>query len=125
MARFEAAKLKAAWHVELFCKVYRYQMAHGRHFLHEHPWSARSWEIKCVDELLHDERVAVIKNHMCRFGMTSRIGRDPNDVGPVKKPTGFMTTSWCIRDELDKRCHVGLDHQRVPLVERRAAAAPV
>ena len=125
MARFEAAKQKAVRHFEFCCKVYRHQMANGRHVLHEHPWSARSWALECVDDLGHDERVALVQSHMCRLGMTSRIGRDPDEVDPVKKPTGFMTTSWCIRDELDRRCHIGLNHQHVPLVEGRAAAAQV
>ena len=57
--------------------------------------------------------------------MESRVGKDPEVRGPVKKPTGFMTSSWCLRDELDRRCSPDLNHYHVPLVEGRAAAAQV
>ena len=93
--------------------------------MHEHPWSARSWALECIEDLLNDGRVHCVQTHMCRFGMESRIGSDSNVKGPVKKPTGFMTSSWCIRDELDRRCSPELNHTHVPLVEGRAAAAQV
>ena len=96
MARFEAAKLKGVRQGMMLQGV-SIKMAHGRHLLHEHPWSARSWSIGCVDDSLNDDRVAVVQSHMCGSRTTSRIGRDLNEVGPVAKPTGFVTTSWCNR----------------------------
>ena len=42
MAKFDEEKRKAKIHVEFCCTPYMEQLRHGRHFLHEHPWSARS-----------------------------------------------------------------------------------
>ena len=44
-------------------------------------------------------------------------------MGLVKKPTGFMTSSRHIANELDKSCDGG--HAHVPLMAGRAAAAQV
>ena len=44
-------------------------------------------------------------------------------MGLVKKPTGFMSSSRCMIEELDKKCNGGHDH--VPLVGGRAAGAAV
>ena len=43
--------------------------------------------------------------------------------GLVKKPTGFRSSSRCVRQELNKKC-IG-DHSHVPLVGGRAAGAQV
>ena len=43
--------------------------------------------------------------------------------GPVKKPTGFMTSSRCISEELDRKCDNS--HQHIPLVGGRAAGAAI
>ena len=125
MKKFEEQKAKATRHIEFCCELYRYQLSQRRHFLHEHPWSARSWKLSCIEDLLIDSRVLLAHGDMCRFGMTSHIDKPSGERGPVKKPTGFMTSSWCIYDELDKRCHAGLGHVHVPLVAGRASAAQV
>ena len=57
--------------------------------------------------------------------MESRVGKDESLKGPVKKPTGFMTLSWCLYDELNRQCRPDLEHVHVPLMEGRAAAAQV
>ena len=44
-------------------------------------------------------------------------------MGLVKKPTGFMTSSKCLIDELNKKCDGGSDH--VPLIAGRAAGAAI
>ena len=36
-----------------------------------------------------------------------------------------MTSSWCLKDELDRRCGPEMKHEHVPLMEGRAAAAQV
>ena len=122
-ARFDAEKDKAIKHVEFCCALYKHQIKQGRHFLHEHPWTARSWRLPCVDELLKHPSVAIAQGHMYQFRMTSHIDRRGGEVGLVKKPTGFMTSSQFLLRELDKKCPGG--HQHVPLVGGRAAAAQV
>ena len=42
LEKHEVEKAKAVRHTEFGCSLYRYQLEHGRHFLHEHPWTARS-----------------------------------------------------------------------------------
>ena len=41
-AKFDIEEDKAIKHVEFCCALYKYQVKQGRHFLHEHPWTARS-----------------------------------------------------------------------------------
>eukprot|EP00969_Alexandrium_andersonii_P230626 10184700-Alexandrium_andersonii.AAC.1 len=42
--------------LDLAWEVYRFQLAGGRHFLHEHPAGARSWQEPCVARLFADAR---------------------------------------------------------------------
>ena len=93
--------------------------------MHERPWPARCWSLKCIDRLLNDDRVMIAQGHMNRFGMTSHVDRPGGLAGPVKKPTGFMTSSLCIYDELNKRCDSSLGREHVALIAGRAAAAQV
>ena len=65
----------------------------------------------------------VAQGHMCEFGMTNYVEKLGGEQGPVKKPMGFMTSSWCICDELSKRCDPSQGHQHMPLVAGSAAAA--
>lgn len=60
---------KAKAHVKFCCDLYAYQMKVGRHFLHEHPWSASSWKLWQVDALASNPLVHVVKSDFCRFGM--------------------------------------------------------
>ncbi len=73
MARFDEEKRKAKIHVEFCCFLYREQLQQGRHFLHEHPWSARSWALPCVHEVPSHPSVELLQGHMCRFRMTTHI----------------------------------------------------
>ena len=97
MAKFQEEKRKAIGHIEFCVELYKYQLAHGRHFLHEHPWSARSWSLPCVTELMSHPAVEIVQGHMCRFRMTTHIEHKDGERGLVKKPTGFLSSSRCIR----------------------------
>lgn len=121
MANFEAGKKAATKHIEFCILIYRHQINHGRHFLHEHPWGANSWKLPRVESLLQDKRVGVVEGHMCRFDMTSHVDAKEGSRGLVKKPTGFMSSSKYILDKLDRRC-TG-DHDHVHLMGGRAVAA--
>ena len=122
--KFELNRQKAVRHIEFCCRLYKLQMAAGRYFLHEHPWTARSWELEAMKSLLSDPRVKRAKTHMCQFGMTSRRGGVGSEQGPVKKPTGFASNSFEILQGLAKECS-DKDHQHVPLMGGRAAAAAI
>ena len=121
--KFNAEKAKAIKHIEFCCALYRYQLQQGRHFVHEHPWTARSWALPCVQKLLDHPSVEVTQAHMCRFMMTTHVDKKDGEVGLVKKPTGFMTSSHCILKQLDRKCTE--DHVHVPLMGGRAAGAAI
>ena len=114
---------EAKEHVRFCCAIYRHQLRMGRHFLHEHPWMAKSWELDCIKNLLEDERVLMTRTDMCRFGMRTTFAKPEEGTGPAKKPTGFMGSSWCIADELARQCEGG--HKHAPLMggERTSKAA--
>ena len=69
------------------------------------------------------EDVPRVQTLMCQFGTTSRIGGIGSELGPVLKPTGFMTSSPCIAREFARLCP--RDHVEVPLVGGRAAGAAI
>ena len=123
MAKFEEAKAEAVEHVEFCAQIYRYQLKNGRHFVHEHPLLAKSWKLDCMVDLVNDVRTYFVETHMCRFGMHSHIGSRSGDHGWVKKPTGFLTSSRHVAEQLDRRCLGNHDH--VQLVGGRASGAQV
>ena len=69
LQNFEAEREKAKQHVNFCCPLYRYQIDQGRRFVHEHPWSARSWALPSIQELLNHPSVQLTQTHMCRFFM--------------------------------------------------------
>ena len=84
-------------------------MSQGRYFAHEHPWMAKSWYLPEIDEITKMPGVRVVLGNMCRFG-TAAGDTASGQVRPVNKPTGFMTNSWCVAEELGK---VGAGDRRV------------
>ena len=69
MAKYELEKARAIDHVNFCCSLYERQLRRGKHFLHEHPWSARSWKLEKIERLLSNPAVALTQGHMCQFGM--------------------------------------------------------
>ena len=59
LARFNDNLIKAIGHIKFCIKLSLGQMEAGRYWLHEHPWSAKSWQIPEMEELLKDPRVQV------------------------------------------------------------------
>ena len=57
---------------------------------------------------------------MCRYGMKSH---DQLGEGPVKKPTGFLSSSEFVRNQLARKCLGG--HRHVALLGGRAKACQV
>ena len=123
MAKSQENIEQAKRYVRFCAKIYEHQREAGRYFLHEHPWLATSWSLPEIDKLLCYDDVQRVRTDMCQFGMTSRQGGIGSALGPVLKPTGFLTNSKCIAKELSQRCT--RDHEHVPLVGGRAAAAAI
>ena len=114
---------EAIQHVELCCVLYRHQLKTGMHVVHEHPWSAKSWNLQCIKALVDDDRTSVAYSHMCRFGMMTHIDNKGGELGPVLKPTGFLISRWTIYPEFNKQCQGG--HAHVPLEVGRAQGCQV
>ena len=122
VAGFREQLGKARQHVEFCCKLYEYQLKRGAHFVHEHPWGARSWDMECVTKLIHNEDVMIAMVDQCRFGLETS-GED-GSTGPARKRTGFMSSSWTVIEELDGACN-GLHKRHNHLIDGRAKGAEV
>ena len=88
-------------HLKFCMELYHTQVNEGRFFLHEHPLGAWSWTHACVTDLLSRNDVWKVRGDMCRFGMYLK---DRQGEALAFKPTGWMSNSWCILEELNKLC---------------------
>ena len=86
-------------HVRFCCELYKLQAEAGRHFLHEHPANAASWQLAEVQELLKTNGVQRVLSDQCQYGQETREGE------PVKKPTGWLSNSPEILKALRKKCY--------------------
>jgi len=107
-------------HLKFCMELYRIQIDQGLYFLHEHPWSAKSWALSEVQNVLQDPSVVCVRGDMCCFGMYQDVG---GRVELVKKPTGFMTNARAIAEELGIHCDG--QHRHVHLLNGRAKRAEV
>ena len=117
VARFREQLGKARRHIEFCCGLYEHQLRRGAHFVHEHPWSARSWSMDCVNKLVHNDKVMIAMTDQCRFGLTT-AGED-GTTGPARKRTGFLSSSWAVIEELEGACNGAHDHHH-HLIDGRA-----
>ena len=103
--RMRRAYDRAVQHMEFVTMLYQEQLHAGRYFLHEHPESASSWVLKCIRTLLQTPGVQRVVGDQCQYGALVNSGVSAGQ--PVKKPTGFMTNSPEIAQELKLRCQGG------------------
>ena len=102
--------------------LYRYQISRARHFIHEHPWGASSWNVECMQQLLNDRSVMIAKVDQCRYGLQATDA--DGELGPARKRTGFASSSWAVVEELDGTCG-GMHTTHNHLLEGRAKGAEV
>ena len=98
------------------------QVRQGGYFLYEQPWSADSWKLKGVQELMNLNGIELYKGHQCVFGQET-VGRVNSEVEPALKPTGWLTNAHCIGEALSKRFQG--QHVHGQLLGRRAAQAAI
>ena len=67
--------------------------------MHENPAHAHSWKLSCIDEVMHLPGVARIDGDQCQYGQASIHG------DPIRKPTGWMSNSPRILEQLGDRCY--------------------
>ena len=102
-------------------QVYKFQLREGRHFLHEHPASASSWEAAEVQQLLRRTGVGQVTGDQCRYGLRTRS--PDGTLLPAMEPTRFMSSSLEVLRALGLRCQKL--HQHQALVGGRASAAAI
>jgi len=100
--------------------MYKLQVEQGRYFLHEHPLGAWSWKLPEVINLMQLPGIERVRGDMCQHGMTIE---DKQGVAPACKPTGWLSNSNIILQELNKLCIGG--HRHADLTNGRAAKAQV
>ena len=116
---------KGKEHIRFCVQVYRMQLAAKRHFVHEHPATATSWQMDEMKELMMEPMVDAEVIHMCAYGMKSA---DELGEGLVKKPTKIMSSAPEVLKRVRARCtnEEGMEqHRHVALVQGRAKAAQV
>ena len=79
-------------HLEFMAGIYREQLRHGRHFLHEHPASAFSWRDDAIAKLRSNPGVHEAVCGQCQFGLATK-GTAPGERLPDTKPTRFISSS--------------------------------
>ena len=115
-------------HIQFCIKLYKTQVEAGNWFLHEHPWSAESWQEVEMMELLGMPGVAVVRGDQCQQGMGTWI---EGEWRSIRKPTGWMSNCPELLHELGKICGgsggvcdmTGKFH--TPCIRRAAAEAAV
>ena len=106
-------------HLHFVIGLYKIQLDHGRHFLHEHPQGALSWQDSMMENLLRHPRVRTVVSDQCEYGLVTPDLQ--GNVVPAKKPTRWATTSEQMARRLSTRCSGNHTHQH--LLGGRAAAA--
>ena len=123
--KYEETKRQGLAHLVMSMQFAKAQVAAGRRFLFEHPWSAWSWKLPAVVEVMNLPGVQVVKGHQCCFGQKSV---DPDGVERlVLKPTGWMTNAPHIAAALGRRCGnewrpEAERHRHASLMSSRASA---
>jgi hypothetical protein len=102
-------------------QVYEVQLKAGRHFLHEHPQSASSWQDLRMAKMLKHPRVNTVVAHLCQYGMKTK-GNDGLWY-PAKKATRFASSSEEVLQMLDRKCDGAHVHHH--LTQGRAKHAAV
>ena len=82
---------------------------------------AQSLRLPEIKGLSEDPRVSLVQAHQCRCGQATTTMDGSKSTLPVKQPTGFLTDSWCIGEEVDRKREVG--HVHGWLLGGRAAGA--
>ena len=117
---FLVERQAAIKHIEYCIKMMNKQMACGRYFVFEHPAYATTWELEVMEKFRLLPGVMMRQADMCMYGLTTPSWDRKSEM-PAKKPTTFLSNSWCILEELSTVCDKTHEHQ--PLMGGRASKA--
>ena len=104
--------------IEFAVRICEAQYKAGRLFVFEHPASATSWRLPCLQRLMALKGMYAAVFHMCQFGMTQE---DEQGTGLIKKATRVVTNSAAIDGMVERKCPGG--HRHIQLVSGRAKKA--
>ena len=90
-AKVEKMLKEAKRHLHFVISLYQLQLAHNRHFLHEHPVGATSLKDPYMERVLSHPRVGTTVADQCMYGL-STAGPD-GDPMPAQKPTKWASSS--------------------------------
>ena len=113
--KVENAKRPATIHLEFCAAMYLEQIRAGRYFVHEHPDTATSWQVPCIENLTRLPEVKVARADLCMFGLKSS---DSHGEAPARKPKKFMTNGLEVFKVLKGKCD-GTSPRHVHLMEGR------
>ena len=83
--KYRREYIRAMIHFRFAGGLYKQQIDAGRYLLHEHPYSAKSWNEMCIQNIWRHNAVDRVIADQCRFGQ--RCSKN----FPVKRPTGSLT----------------------------------
>ena len=63
----KARQVEADVHLQVGCRLYKKQLAAGRHLINEHPGGARSWKLPCFQDVLAQEGVGRVVGDQCQW----------------------------------------------------------
>ena len=97
--KWEHEMLEAISHVDYSMQLQEDQRQRGDLGLHEHPDTAKSWELPSVKEYLSHDEVVLVKADQCRFGLKIDGGSKLS-----RKSTLFATSSDHVAVNLQRLC---------------------
>ena len=77
-------------------------------YLLEQPMTSRAWMERALQKVIQKENCILAKCDQCQFGLHDRAG------GIMKKPTGWITNSPRIAEQLNRQCQG--EHQHTPVL---------
>ena len=79
-------------------EIYAMQLAAGRHFLHEHPRGAESWQEPFLRDLMAHPAVGEAIADQCRYGL--RVNGPEGRPTLARKPTRFLSSAPAVLEQL-------------------------
>ena len=89
--RIQRSLAEGRMHLHFMLSIYRIQLDGNRHFLHEHPHTATSWDDAEMLKFLSHPRVQTTVADHCQYGLTARA--PDGNLAPTKEPARFASSS--------------------------------
>ena len=77
-------------HVRLCVTMFKYQMQHGRYFVHDHPYTTSSWEMQEVWKLMSEAGVYFVEINQRETGAVLPSRGDDGKEEPIRSHSGFL-----------------------------------